>query len=432
MANTILEIYEIQNIGKGIINFIFPDNLLLLTQPSIIPGIQSVIDVAQSITNQGPISITSTGRLNAFNSDGLGGYMSIGPNTGIAPLFPTSSFGICNASAFTIVSLDFYENETLFKDTLGTKGIQYAGNYEANFTSRSLVTKQYVDGLVSITPDATSTIKGKLKLTNDLGGTADLPTTPTALHKTGNESFTGIKTGNNSITPTGLSLVANSAVTAILAISNSNSNQAVDINLTGTGSGIYITGASTAKNFYSQHNGSGTSIYSYITSSGSNFVANSSGVATGFNYIGQNNNVTTFSVSRPGDIIANSFIKTGGTITQYLMADGSVTEENPQKVLTYPADFTGTNYTLTNADKNYTIFINNGATAVTITLNSGVTLSNFSVGFIQEGSADITFVPTGVALSNPIGLKSKGQGYQTFIERKLATSNYYLLGNTKV
>jgi hypothetical protein len=36
-----------------------------------------------------------------------------------------------------------------------------------------------VDALVaSATPDATSTVKGKLKLTNDLGGTADLPTVP--------------------------------------------------------------------------------------------------------------------------------------------------------------------------------------------------------------------------------------------------------------
>lgn len=86
------------------------------------------------------------------------------------------------------------------------------------------------------------------------------------------------------------------------------------------------------------------------------------------------------------------------------------------------------NYTLTNADYDYTIFINNGTTPITITLGT-ITKANFCVGFIQEGSADVTFAGTG--LSNPVGLKSKGQGYQTFIERKLATSTYYLLGNTK-
>lgn len=44
------------------------------------------------------------------------------------------------------------------------------------------------------TPDATSTVKGKLQLANDLGGTADAPTTPTAVHITGDEYIEGQKT----------------------------------------------------------------------------------------------------------------------------------------------------------------------------------------------------------------------------------------------
>ena len=91
-----------------------------------------------------------------------------------------------------------------------------------------------------------------------------------------------------------------------------------------------------------------------------------------------------------------------------------------------------TNTTLSNSDNNYTIFINNGATPITITIDSSVTLANFGVGFIQEGTGDVTFVGSGVSLTNPIGLKSKGQGYATFIERKLNTSNYFLLGDTKI
>lgn len=88
--------------------------------------------------------------------------------------------------------------------------------------------------------------------------------------------------------------------------------------------------------------------------------------------------------------------------------------------------------TLSNADSNHTIFINNGATPITITINSTVTTANFGVGFIQEGTGDVTFVGTGVSLTNPIGLKSKGQGYATWIERKLNTSSFFLLGDTKV
>lgn len=96
-------------------------------------------------------------------------------------------------------------------------------------------------------------------------------------------------------------------------------------------------------------------------------------------------------------------------------------QTNKQKVI--PAG----SYVLTNADNNYTIFIDNGATAMTISLGA-ITIPNFCVGFIQKGTADVTF--SGV--TNPIGLKSKGQGYQTFIERELSTSSFYLLGNTKI
>lgn len=99
-------------------------------------------------------------------------------------------------------------------------------------------------------------------------------------------------------------------------------------------------------------------------------------------------------------------------------------ESNPQKEIL-------TNYTLADADKGYTIFINNGATPITINVDSTITTPNFGVGFIQQGLGDVTFVGTGITLSNPIGLKSKGQGYATYIERKLITSTFYLLGDTK-
>lgn len=57
------------------------------------------------------------------------------------------------------------------------------------------------------TPDATDTVKGKLKLTNDLGGTADLPTTPTAVHLEGDEVITGRKEfGGKTVRAGGLSV----------------------------------------------------------------------------------------------------------------------------------------------------------------------------------------------------------------------------------
>jgi len=43
-------------------------------------------------------------------------------------------------------------------------------------------------------PDATTIIKGKLKLAGDLSGTADIPTVPSAVKLTGNQTIAGVKT----------------------------------------------------------------------------------------------------------------------------------------------------------------------------------------------------------------------------------------------
>ena len=109
-----------------------------------------------------------------------------------------------------------------------------------------------------------------------------------------------------------------------------------------------------------------------------------------------------------------------------------VFEDNLQKVITFPGDFSGTNYTLTNSDYNYVIFVNNGSADVSITIDSNVNIPNFSVGFIQEGTGTVTHLTSGVSLINTTGYKIKGYGQQTFIEKKLNTNVYYLLGNTKV
>ncbi len=104
--------------------------------------------------------------------------------------------------------------------------------------------------------------------------------------------------------------------------------------------------------------------------------------------------------------------------------------DNLQKIITYPADFTGTNYTISNGDNNYTIVIDNASTACTITIPAGL-ISKIGVGFILKGTADVTFTTSGTTIQNPTGLKIKGQYYQVFIEQELSTDVFYLLGNTK-
>ena len=302
-------------------------------------------------------------------------------------------------------------------------------------------------GITSIN-DATSSVKGILRLTGDLGGTADAPTTPTALHITGNESFTGTKSATNTANT---AFGVNSGISLINAGSNNNGAVFKLVNNTGSQRGISIDNqgiygvelkSNGAVGMYVDHLSTSTaiSIDQSTTTTGTSlgiaregggkaiFINDLSNTGTGdvIVYAKGNANTTLFKLSDDGSITANSYIKTGGTSTQMLMADGSVKEnqDNLQKVIT-------TSTIILDTDNNHTIFINNGATPITITINSSITLPNFGVGFVQEGTGDVTFVGTGVSLTNPVGLKSKGQGYATFIERKLNTSNYFLLGDTK-
>ena len=273
--------------------------------------------------------------------------------------------------------------------------------------------------------DATSSIKGILRLTGDLGGTADLPTTPTAIHKTGNETIAGLKQVINSLANTSRFIFvtnADATTPALTTVTQSATQAAIDASSTSS-SGTAISASVISGG------AKGVSITSNLIGAGG-----TSSTMLSMDNILVNNDITPIRIKKQGtdvlitdhlgNITASSFIKTGGTEQQLLLANGNVSELNPQKTIT-------TSYTLTDIDNNYTVFVNNGATPVTITIDSNITLPNFCVGFIQEGTGDVTFVGTGVSLTNPVGLKSKGQGYQTFIERKLGTSNYFLLGNTR-
>lgn len=141
---------------------------------------------------------------------------------------------------------------------------------------------------------------------------------------------------------------------------------------------------------------------------------------------------TTITGTYPNFTISSTDTNTTYTAGDGLSLSGTVfSTENLQKVITYPADFTGTNYTLTNADNNYEIIIDNGATAVSITVPSGLT-SKIGVGFTQKGTGDVSYTASGTSINNPVGLKIKGQYYQTFLSQESNTNSYFLGGNTKL
>lgn len=122
--------------------------------------------------------------------------------------------------------------------------------------------------------------------------------------------------------------------------------------------------------------------------------------------------------------------KVNSGITTVVSGNGTVATpyvietNNLQKVIT-------ANYVLTSADNNYTIFINNGSTNITVTVPAGL-VANFNAGFIQEGTGVVTFVAAGVTLNTATGYVLKGQKYQAYVEKKQSTETFYLLGNVIV
>lgn len=144
-----------------------------------------------------------------------------------------------------------------------------------------------------------------------------------------------------------------------------------------------------------------------------------------------------FTISSVNTVADGSETKLNSGTTTTVTGSGTIASPyvveaiNLQKVITYPANFTGTNYTLTSADNNYSILINNASTAVTITIPTGLS-SKISVGFIQQGTADISFVSSGTTINTPVGLKIKGQNYNAYIEKVGVTETFHLLGNLKL
>lgn len=162
-------------------------------------------------------------------------------------------------------------------------------------------------------------------------------------------------------------------------------------------------------------------------------------VGTTFNNISPDQEVTltqggavTITGTYPNFTISSTDTNTTYSAGQGLSLTGTVfAVENLQKVIVYPTDFTGTNYTITNADNNFEIIIDNGATNVTITVPSGLT-PKIGVGFTQKGTGEVSYIASSTTINTPIGLKIKGQFYQTYLSQELNTNNYFLGGNTKV
>lgn len=111
--------------------------------------------------------------------------------------------------------------------------------------------------------------------------------------------------------------------------------------------------------------------------------------------------------------------------------NGTNAVNDNQKVITYPGDFTSGNYTFSNADNDFVLYIENGSNNVTLTIPLGL-VAKFQAGIVHRGTGDISYVTSSTTLYNPVGYKSLGRGYSTYIIQKGSTNDYNLLGDTKI
>lgn len=115
---------------------------------------------------------------------------------------------------------------------------------------------------------------------------------------------------------------------------------------------------------------------------------------------------------------------TNASTFDFEVTDGAdVTMNNLQRTITG-------NITLANSDNNYTIIINNGSSAINITVPAGLS-SKFCVGLSQKGTGTVTIVESSTTVNNPTGKKIKGQYYNVYLEQIDASNEYLLGGDTK-
>lgn len=173
----------------------------------------------------------------------------------------------------------------------------------------------------SVVPDATATVKGKLKLTGDLGGTADAPTTPTALHKTGVEDIRGRKRFfSDYIESGGIDIygsVLNGGTMLNISPGSGTNSLGISVSASSGARGILVDLSS----------GGGDAIFVKARSGSNAFVADGGSGFSGNLFLGTNSGFTTSSIDKLGNaIFSGNVIGATPTLDNHLVtkayADG--------------------------------------------------------------------------------------------------------------
>ena len=281
---------------------------------------------------------------------------------------------------------------------------------DAPIGSTDAVNKAYVDGLItsSATPDATDLIKGKIKLTNDLGGTADAPTVPGLALKAPLESpsLTGTPLAPTAAAGTNTTQIA---TTAFVTAATAGKQDAITLTTTGTGAAS-LTGSTL--NIPTPNNGTVTEVSALtIGTSGTDITST---VATATTTPVVTLNVPTASAANRGALSAADWTtfndKIGGSGTTNFVPKFSAT-----KTLTDSSIFDdGTKVGIGTSSPANTLEIKQGTAG-----NSGLRFTNLNSSSAASTSA-----------SKVLGLNSTGDviltnipGTQNIVDFSTATPN---------
>jgi hypothetical protein len=300
----------------------------------------------------------------------------------------------------------------------------------------------YVASNAPVTPDATTTVKGIVKLAGDLGGTADLPTVPALATKANlaSPTFTGTPTAptatagtNTTQLATTAFVLANGANNAVLLTGNQIINGTKtfisDNGGTNTGKisifsslandaalkieaqtsfadGLRITNIANASK--------GILITNNLGSNGRPIVVNNT-TGSGDPFVYQKNGTDKVIINDLGTINATSFIKNAAPTTNILLAGGTdIPQSTFQTALTNPVTGTGT----TNFLPKFT-----GSSTLG---NSTISNTSLVTNILHSGNASSFIVSNGsLASNNVLYLGNDSSTNSSFIGSFLGDDSFF-------
>ena len=226
-----------------------------------------------------------------------------------------------------------------------------------------------------------------------IGATLNIPNYGGAL--SGYVPYTGATQALNLGTNNGILLTDTSSNSSIAITSSSTGSGAIVVNKSVNGQGVTVNNAGIGSGFYANNSSTGNGVLIGNASTGKGLVIDNAALAIGdpFVYTLGGAAFVKAKIDYLGNITGNSFVKTGGTSSQFLKADGSVdsTAYGTGSVTSVAALTLGT----TGTDLSSTVA--NGSTTPVITLNvpdAGATARGVVTTGTQSFAGDKTFIGT--------------------------------------